>query len=327
MAGPAAVPATEFAEIMKFRFGADVQADDGEAGKVAFVIADAERRAVTHIGVRLSGLFASTYVLTLDYITTATADSVTLTIPLSEIAQHDTNPFGIKLSAATPLMAGGKGLGKLAQVTIHNDTHELRHLVVERGMGHGEYLVRAQMIAALTAKGIELNMGEVKPNQLTPFRADATLQQVAREAIYNYPRLRVDMPGIDIHVIDGVMWLRGHVASELNRRLVTDQLEGIVGIAELHNELVADNELAAEVSMALARDPRTAGQHIGVYPRLGEVRLRGGVHTADAIAAAENIAHATPGTKVVTNELHLNPRATVIPVLAGVTNNEEEVPG
>lgn len=318
----------EFAEVKKFRFDADLQASDGEAGKLVTIILEGEQPKVSSIGVRVGGFFRknSVYYVPLDLVTEANADTVTLSIPLDEIEKHVATPSGLALTARTTLVAGGKTLGRLAQLTIHSDTRLLRHLVVERGLGR-EYLVPATMITSVTARQVNLDLGGTSAERLTPYRDDEELRQEAFDAIYNYARLRVELPGIQIFAIDGVIWLKGHVSSDLNRRLVADQLGGIVGLAELHNELVADNELAAAVSMALGRDPRTAGQHIGVYPRLGEVHLRGNVRTAEASAAAAEVAQRVPGVTRIVNELHVNPNVDVVPVLAGVTNEEDMVPG
>lgn len=317
----------ELAEVKKFRFDADVQASDGEAGKLVSVILEDAQPRVSHIGVRVGGWFKhGIYYVPLDLVTQATSDTVTLSIPLDEIEKHSAMPSGLALTPRTALVVGSKTLGHLAQMTIHDETRMLRHLVVERGLGR-EYLVPATMITSVSVRQIVLDLGGKSADQLTLYRDDEELRQEAYDAIYDYARLRVEMPGIQIFAIDGVIWLRGHVSSDLNRRLVADQLGGIVGLAELHNELVADNELAAAVSMALAKDPRTAGQHIGVYPKLGEVHLRGYVRTAEASAAATEVARTVPGIRSVVNELRVSLRGDVVPVLAGVTNEEDKVPG
>ena len=318
----------EFAEVKKFRFDADVLASDGEAGKLVSVIVEGEQPRVSHVGVHVGGLFKKSelYFVPLDLVTEAKSDAVTLSIPLDEIRKHRATPSGLALTRRTALAAGGKTLGHLAQLTIHSETRILRHLVVERAMGR-ECLVPATMIKSVAARQIAVDLGATSVERLTPYRDDEALRQEAYDAIYDYARLRVEMPGIEIYAIDGVIWLKGHVASDLNRRLVADQLDGIVGLAILHNELVADNELAAAVSMALAKDPRTVGQRIGVYPKLGEVHLRGNVRTAEASAAATGVARGVAGVKTVVNELHVNPNADVVPVLAGVTNEEDMVPG
>ncbi|MGZ6387754.1 MAG: BON domain-containing protein [Ktedonobacterales bacterium] len=318
----------EFAEVKKFRFDVDIQASDGEAGKLVAIIMEGDQPVVSHIGVHVGGFFrrTSVYYVPLDLVTDANANTVTLSIPLDEIEKHVATPSGLALTSRTTVVAGGKTLARLAQVTVHSHTRMLRHLVVERGLGR-EYLVPATMVKSITARQITVDLGGTSADRLTPYRDDEELRQEVFNAIYDYARLRVDLPGIQIFAIDGVIWLKGHVASDLNRVLVADQLGGIVGLAELHNELVADNELAAAVSMALAKDPRTAGQRIGVYPKLGEVHLRGNVRTAEARTTATEVARGVPGVKTVMNELHVNPSADVVPVLAGVTNEEDVVPG
>jgi osmotically-inducible protein OsmY len=315
----------EFAEVQKFRFNADVQASDGEAGKVVSVVADPGRRAVTHVGVRVGALFGKTYYVPLNLISAADDNTVTVSVPLDDITKLTGKPSGTELTGGTHVSAGGKSLGHLVQLTINRETQVLRHLVVDR-LGR-EHLVNAAMITDLTPRQIIVDLGGLQPGRLTPYRSDADLRQAVYDTLYDYYRLRIDLPGIEVHAIDGVVWLRGHVSSDVNRRIVEDLLQGLPGMSELHNELFADNQLAAAVSLAIAHDPRTASQRIGVYPRLGAVSLRGVVQTPMASAAAVEIARTIPGVKDVLNELRINPRLTTLPDLAAVTNREDMVPG
>ena len=254
-------------------------------------------------------------------------ENLVVSIPLDEIKQQGTRtPDGVRLMGGTSIVAGGRTLGKLVQVTVHGESLVLRHLVIERGLGR-EYLVPARAVTGISAKQIQVDLGAIKPDQLTPFRTDEELRQDVYEAINNYEPLRIDLPGIEIHAIDGVVWLTGHVSSELNVRLVADQLVNIPGLAEVHNDLIVDSDLAARISYALAHDPRTAKEYIGVYPRLGVVHLRGAVHTPAARQAATEVAGGVKGLKSLVNELKVDPSAGVVPVLAGVTNDEDSVPG
>ena len=98
-------------------------------------------------------------------------------------------------------------------------------------------------------------------------------------------------------------------------------------MSEIHNDLIADNDLASDVAMALAKDPRTARSQIGVYPSLGRINLRGRAHTPVARQAAYEVARGVPGVEDIENALIVDPDAEVIPVLAGVTNQEDRVPG
>ncbi len=316
---------TEFADVLKFRFDADIQASDGEAGKLSRVFANSDERIVTHIGIRVGLFLGKTYYLPLSLVSAATAETVTLTIPLEEIEKHTTKPEGVELSTATGLMVAGKHIGHLTQLTVNQAGGVLWHLVIERGAR--EVVVPATMVTNITSRQISADLNGVSANQLSVYRPDEELRQEVYDAIYDYPRLRVELAGITIHAIDGVVWLHGYVSSDLNRRMVADQLQHIAGLSELHNDLIADNNLAASVSMALARDPRTANQYIGVYPKFGEVHLRGRALTAEVRQAAGEVAAKVPGVKDVVNELIVDPHADVVPVLAGITNQEDNVPG
>lgn len=320
--------ATEFAEVKKVRLGARVQASDGEAGKVAGMVADADQRTITHVGIKPGFLGSGgTFYVPMTLVAAGDSENLSITIPLAEIKEkYAKAPSGALLAGGTRVVAGGRALGKLVQVTVHRDTLTLRHLVIERGLGR-EFLVPARAITSISAKQVQVDLGVVKPDQLTPFRTDADLREEVYQAIYNYDPLRIDLPGIEIHAIDGVVWLKGHVSSELNVRLAADQLINIPGLAELNNDLVVDSDLATRISYALAHDPRTANAYIGVYPRLGVVRLRGAVRTPDARQAATEIASSVSDIKSLANELKVDPSADVVPVLAGVTNEEDMVPG
>ncbi len=320
------LPDTEFAAVQKFRFEADVEASDGIAGKLRWAVADPATRTLTFVGVK-PAIFGPTYDVPIHLVVAADDNRVTVSVPLDEIKKFGTRPAGAQLDRSTHIMTtGGKTLGKLVQLTINQETGVLRHLVVDRAL-HGEVLVNAGMVADLSAKQLTVNLGALQPSQLTPYRPDAELRDEVFSRIYDYARMRPDLPGITIHAIDGVVWLKGWVSSDVNRRIIQDLLENITGMAELHNELVADNQLAAAVSLALGHDPRTATQRIGVYPKLGEVHLRGIVQSPQVSAAATGIAGAVAGVKSVVNELRINPQLTNIPDLAAVTNAEDLIPG
>ncbi len=318
------LPHMGFADVQKFRFGAEVEASDGVSGKVEYVVADPAANTVTAAGIR-PRVFGKTYDVPLRLITAASAATVTIGVPLADVEKMATRPSGVVLDRSTAVVAGGKRLGRLEQVTVHSESGMLRHLVVE-SLGR-EMLVPAPRITSITAKQIAVDLGSVQPKQLVPYRDDEELRQEALTAIDGYVPLRIDMRGFEVHAIDGVVWLRGHVASDLNRTLVADQLVGLPGLAEIHNDLLSDARLSSAVSMALARDPRTTEARIGVYPRLGEIRLRGNVLNAATRQTAELVAAAVPGVKSVVNELIINPRERALHDLAAVTVHEDMVPG
>jgi osmotically-inducible protein OsmY len=255
----------------------------------------------------------------------ATPDNIRLCLTRADIEQCKDQPGEPVLTGRAGVTLNGKRLGRLVQLTSNHATHTLRHLVVDR-LG-GEVLGPASAISAIELRQVELSIPDGAAAQLTPYRPDEELREEIRLAIEEVPRLRVDLPGMDIHVIDGVVWLRGHCASDLSRRLTWERVEGIRGIGELYNELISDQALAAAVSSALAHDARTARERIGVYPRLGHVFLRGRVRSEGARVAAGEIARMAPDVIDAHTVLIVDPQVSEIPELASVTNNEDLVPG
>ncbi|HET9112086.1 MAG TPA: BON domain-containing protein [Ktedonobacterales bacterium] len=319
------IPASTFAPVIKFRFGADARDAEGAGATLTHVALTADGRAIEAVGIKF-GLFGRTIYAPVERVVSASDGGVELSVTRGEIEKDGFQPEGLRLGGGASVTQTNKRIGKLTQMSFNADTRALRHVVVERGLG--EVVISAGAVGQITSNSVALvtPRGGVSAT-LTPYRPDAELRDDAIKAIESYGRLRVDMEGVHITATDGVIWLRGFVSSELNRRLIGDLVSEIHGLGELHNELITDPELAARVSTALARDLRTAEEHIGVYPMLGHVRLRGVVHTAAAREAAVEIASATPGAGRVTNELRVDANANVLPVLAGVTNNEDAVPG
>ncbi len=319
---------TQYAAVSKYRFGAPVLTDDGDEGSLDSLIVDPQTHAITGMRVRF-GLFGrELYTLPITVIRHAAPERVDLHVTREDLKRaYSTVTAVMLLTSSTQVVVANKLIGKLAQVTINRETHVPRHLVVEHGL-RAESVVPAQGISAIEGKRIVIgSASDTTAPALTPYRPDEELHEEIHSAIYDYPRLRIDLPGIGIHVIDGVLWLQGHVSSDLNKRLVQDQLMDIRGLGEVHNELITDTDLAGAVAMALAKDPRTARERIGVYPALGHIHLRGRARTGDARTAAYEVARGVPGIKDVENALIVDPDAEVIPIMAGVTNEEDRVPG
>ncbi|MGH2504491.1 MAG: BON domain-containing protein [Ktedonobacterales bacterium] len=318
-------PATTFAPVIKFRFGADVRDAEGAGATLTSVVIHAESHAIVGLGMRFGRLSRPVYAL-VDAVSAATLRSIELNITRAEIEKDGLQLEGVKLSGGT-VSQSGKRLGKLALLSFNADTRALWRLVIDRGLG-GEVVISASAVDQITASGITLTTPTGGSGvTLTPYRPDQELREDAIKAIEDYSRLRVDMEGINVTATDGIVWLRGFVSSDLNRRLMGDLVSQIHGLGELHNELITDPQLAGVISRALAHDPRTAEERIGVYPTLGRVKLRGAVRTAAAREAAEQIARSASGVGEVSNELHVSADANVLPVLAGVTNTEDDVPG
>jgi osmotically-inducible protein OsmY len=318
-----------FAALVRFRIGALVAASDDEVGELTQVLVDPGTRTISRIGIRLGRLRGHVCNLPIELVEEARTDLVRLAIPRAEVEQKALDvPDGfISVNGSTIVYADGTRLGRLIQISARKYTGGVWRLVVQRGLVGGEALVPIDATATFEAGriGVSLSAGHVKA--LVAYRPDDELVREANDALFNYPRLRIDLRAVRVLTADGDLWLCGHISSDLNRRMAEEQVQGIDGVAAVHNELVADTDLANAVAAALAEDPRTHGQHIGVYPDLGEVYLRGAVNTPAARDAAASVADAVPGVERVHNELIVRPGLDVVPVLSSVTARDEQVPG
>lgn len=322
---PVFIMATLPVDIIKFRFGTVVIASDGEAGSVAHVVVQPGQRVITHVGVKLPG--NHTVAVPLERVMEGTSEEVHVSLTREGLLQAMLpTPVGATIFSRNTQVSIGKGHGALTQVSMAAASHALHHLATKQGLG-GESLLSATWITSISDDGKSIAV--TVPADIAPvaYRSDADLLDEVHTRLWNYPRLRVDMRAIDIRAVDGEVWLRGFVSSTLNRRIVEELLVGAKGLTTIHNELVADNELAVTVARALSVDPRTHGQRIGVYPTLGRVFLRGLASSQGAYDAATQIAAHAAGHATLVNEVMLKANAAFIPMLAPVTGTDDIVPG
>lgn len=321
--------AAKSAAMFKFRLGATVIATDGEAGDVQNVVVQPGLRTVTHVGVKLPGSVQVT--VPLDRVIDGSADVLYVQATREALLQAMPPLTGqvTTLNRSTQISLNGKNLGTLSQVTMATANNTLHKFGVRRGMLGSEVLLDANAISDFSDDGRSLDFRLPTGTEPTPYRSDTDLLNEAHDALWNYPRLRIDMRAVEMRAVDGEIWLRGHVSSTLNQRVASDLLLNIPGLTEIHNDLIADNDLAVQIARALSKDPRTHGQLIGVYPNLGRVFLRGRAHTPEAAQVATQIAVAAGGKAEVEviNQIGIDATAQFLPALAPVTGTDDVIPG
>ncbi len=323
--------ATSSVDVLKFRFGTVVIASDGEAGTVAFVAVRPGQRVVTHVGVKLPG--GHTVAVPLERVTEGAAHELRVTLTREGLLQAmQPAPAGATLLSRTTHVNASKQSGRsgssgtLTQVSMTTQTQQLRHLTVKPGLG-SEQLLSANWITEIADDGKAITVTIPADAEPAPYRSDTDLRDEVHDRLWNYARLRVDMRSVDIRAIDGEVWLRGFVSSTLNRRIITELLSDLKGLTAIHNDLVADNELAVTIARALSQDPRTHGERIGVYPSLGTVFLRGLANTEAVRDVATQIAATVAPDARVVNQIAAGKAGSYIPMLAPVTGTEDIVPG
>ncbi|HEX6478538.1 MAG TPA: BON domain-containing protein [Ktedonobacteraceae bacterium] len=319
------------AEMQKFIFGTKIFCSDGEDGTLVQVILDPATRRLTHIGVKQGRLFGKTVHLPFENVVNATGEGVMLNVKRADLANAvSSEPGGALLdNKSTVEVASSSSKGTLMLVAVQPGRGELAYLVAHNVRPGQDTLFHQRFITSIETGRVILTIPEDLLQSLPPYRPDDVLQQEVESILYDITPMHIDLKGISIHVLDGVLYLDGNISSSLKGDIATDQVMGVPGLLEIKNNLVADDTLAAGLARVLGQDPVTHDLPIGVYPRLGVVRLSGAVHTAQQKAAAGEIAKNYPGVRSVINSLIVDPKADMLNVMSAPEGGEtkDKVPG
>ena len=181
----------------------------------------------------------------------------------------------------------------------------------------------------ITADRVAVTIPGATFQALPAYRSDADLQQDVDSMLSDLTAYHLDYKGMTARVLDGILHLDGNISSSLRADVVEDQASGVQGLLGIKNNLIGDDTLAADLASALGRDERTHDLPIGVYPKLGMIRLGGAVHTPQQKAAAEEIARSFPNVRGVTNTLVVDANADLIHVMSPAEGGEANdlIPG
>ena len=322
---------TLISEMFKFHFGSKIICTDGEDGNVAYVVVDPETRRVTAIGVKQGRIFGKTVHLPFDAVENATGDGVRVRIALADVASaSDGQVAGVRLDDKSVVeRAGAANRGTLQLIAVQPGSGELAYIVAHNLRAGQDTLIRAGYITLLASGQIKIDIPEATLEHLPAYRPDSVLQREVERTLFAVTSLHVDLKGITLRVLDGVLYIDGNISSRLRADMVTDLASGVPGLLEIKNLLVGDDVLQADLARALGDDPRTRDLPIGVYPRLGVVRLSGAVHNNGQKVAAEEIVRAFPGVRSIINSLVVDPNAALLRTMAEPegANAEDIVPG
>jgi osmotically-inducible protein OsmY len=319
---------TAISEMLKFSFGSAIVCTDGEYGLLTGLGIDPTTLRLVEIRARQGWLFGKVVYASFAQITGASSEGVALNIRRDELAANASS--GVYLDGKSVVKrTGSASAGHLKLIAVKPESGELAYIVAHNVRQGQDVMLREEYITGLAPGEVTISLQDEALNALPPYRSDDELQQEVEAVLFDVTPMHVDLKGISARVLDGVLYLDGNISSSLRSDIVQDQSYGVDGLLEIKNNLVADDRLAADIAEALAQDPRTRELPIGVYPLLGEVRLAGGVRNAQQKAAAEEIARSFPGVRSVLNTLVIDPKASMLHVMASSEGGETEdkVPG
>ncbi len=323
--------ATPISEMAKFHFGNTIFCADGEGGILANVIFDGSTRRVTHLGVKQGRLFGKIRYLPFESVISATGEGVRVKANRAELVAAGNAPSdGVLLDSKSVVeRAGSAAKSTLKLVAMQPESGELAYIVAHNLRAGQDALLRAALVTGIGKDHITVTISDDALNALPPYRSDEVLQGEVESILFDLTPMHVDLKGVTIRVLDGVLYLDGNISSSLRADIAVDQVYGVQGLLEIKSNLVGDDQLAADLALALGQDPRTRDLPIGVYPKLGVVRLSGAVHNGQQKAAAEEIARKFKGVRSVINDLLVDPGADMLHVMSAPEGGEtqDKVPG
>lgn len=325
-------PTTHLTEMQKIHFGSKIICSDGDGGTLVHVGFDPVTRCMTHIGAKHSRLFGKIVYLPFETVVSATRDAVTLNVSRSDLSDASSvRPDGAMafLDNKSIVQNSSGAKGTLMLVAVQPESGELAYFVVHHMQPGQNTLLRQELVTKLETGLVVVSIPDATLHRLPPYRSDEELYEEVESILSKFTPLHVDLGGLTVRVLDGVLYLDGNISSSLRGDMVQNQVFGIPGLLTIENHLVGDDKLASDLAMALAHDPRTHDLPIGVYPRLGVVRLSGAVHNSQQKAAAEEIVQMFPHVRSVINDLDIAPNVSLLHVMSAAESGdaEDKVPG
>ena len=141
--------------------------------------------------------------------------------------------------------------------------------------------------------------------ELSPIeRMDAALQESIYQAFWKDSVLRaMEYQEIDVRVEDAVVYLNGHIVSSTSQNRIKEALSAILGIVEIKNNLVLDDQLTVEIASALGALEHTYDCKFFTGTSHGVVSLNGVVSSDKVRLLAEKVVASHPHVRGVINNV------------------------
>ncbi len=137
-------------------------------------------------------------------------------------------------------------------------------------------------------------------------QTDVAICKIIDNALWKDNVLRaLDYYHIDVHVINRVVYLNGHIVSTASLRRVKNAVQAIPGILKIQNNLVLDDQLTREVAGSLGRLEHTNHCKFFTGVSHGVVLLNGQVDTTELRLSAEKCVANHPKVRGVINNIRV----------------------
>jgi Mg2+/Co2+ transporter CorC/osmotically-inducible protein OsmY len=212
------------------------------------------------------------------------------------------------VSDRTEVVTPDGPLGYVKQVVLDKTTGAATHVVVRLSsglLGSRNVVVPLSWARSVSPERIDLTASRDEVLGLPDYRPDDAIRVGMLRRLSEDPRFEgIDRYTLKFEVEGGVVRLTGRVRSTALKLAAEELVASTPGVVAVHNELIADDELALSVERAL----RASGLQLSeleISVLLGLVKLRGRAATKADRETAANIARAIPGVETVANDLAL----------------------
>lgn len=138
-------------------------------------------------------------------------------------------------------------------------------------------------------------------------KMDAALKENIYHALWKDGVLRaMEDDEIDVHIINGVVYLNGHIVGVSSQSRIENAIQAIPGIEGIINNLILDDELTLEVAESLGILERTHGCKFFTGVSHGVVSLNGMVNDENVKLLAEKCAAGNPNVRAVINHVRVS---------------------
>ncbi len=206
---------TSISEMQKFRFGCKVFCSDGQEGILSHVSFAVPAYSLNYIGVRLGLFFAKTVYLPFVSIESASGEGITLNVTRAQLvaATQQVLP-GVLLDKRSVVQnTVMRAQGSLDLVAVQPENDEFAYIVAHDLRPGQDTLLPRAFLTRLEAGLVTVSISEAQLSAFPPYRPDRELQQDVEKLLFELAPLHVDFRGMNIRVLDGVLYLDGNVSS------------------------------------------------------------------------------------------------------------------
>ncbi len=222
----------------------------------------------------------------------------------NQIPQAERERLALQLRAGHEVFCRDGHAGKVSLMLL-GPRGRVKGFVMHTGHLPGRNLiVPVAWVQEVDKENVHLSVEKHALESLPDYGPDIDLAEEVDKALWTDEFLReTDYKEIEVRVENGIVILRGHVITLMNRLRIEDATRSVPGVLGVENHLVVDDDLVFAVVQALGNDRRTELERVSVGAQNGVITLNGKVGSAAIRDAAEEVAANIPEVRGVVNYL------------------------